>query len=54
LKDKQARYIAAGATLEFSHRFNRYVQENGTHQIVWQLNDVTSAKTVVNVEGDGA
>jgi len=54
LEDKQARYIAAGATLEFSHRFNRYVQGTGTHQVVWQINDVASAKTVVNVKGDGA
>lgn len=54
LKHKEAKYIAAGATLKFSHRFNRYVKEEGTHQIVWQLSCITSAETSVKVKGDGA
>jgi len=54
LKDKEAKYIAPGATLKFSHRFNSYVEEKGKHQIVWQLNNISSANTAVTVKGDGA
>jgi hypothetical protein len=54
LKGNEAKYIAAGATLKFSHRFNRYVKGKGRHEIVWQLNYVTSAKTSVNVKDDRA